>query len=245
MEENTVVNPQDGQAAQGDAAQGAARTEAEVKTPETGVNTGDAAPQEKTDAERFSFALKKRVDEERQKIEQESLKKYENDLTFATEVRKAFAGKGDQDIMSDLLSAQARVFATENGISEELAREFIELKRAVKPPTVDKPKEEAPHQDNANDAWMARLAKQRDAIKADHGVDVLEGMSEAEESAVMSGNMDLNEVFAHRNQNKTPPVNRGVATQPTPKDYSKMTDDEYAAFRKQLSRQGKIDIRSD
>ena len=148
--------------------------------------------------------------------------------------------------MSDLLSAQARVFATENGISEELAREFIELKRAVKPPTVDKPKEEAPHQDNANDAWMARLARQRDAIKADHGVDVLEGLSEAEESAVMSGNMDLNEVFAHRNQNNPPPVNRGVsATEGPAFDLSKMTDEQYKAFRDELRQKGQIKIRSD
>ncbi len=245
MEENTVVNPQDGQAAQGDAAQGAANTEAEAKTPETGVSTGDAAPQERTDAERFSYALKKRVEEERQKMAQESAMKYADDLKFAQEVRQAFAGKGDSDIMNDLLSAQARVFAEENNISEGLALEFIRLRRAAKAPTVDISQEEPPRKEEpAQDAWMTHLARQREAIRATHGVDVLEGLSQEEEAAILKGDMDLNEVFNRRAP--LPPVNRGVsATEGPAFDLSKMTDEQYKAFRDELRQKGQIKIRSD
>lgn len=248
MEENTVVNNPAEQTTQGDAAQAAAQEQAEVKTPETGVTTEAAAPQEKTSAERFSFALKKRVEEERQKVEAETARKFEGDLRFASEVRRAFQGKGDDDIVSDLISAQARAFAQENGISEGLAREFIELRRAANQGAAPVRKEDPAPATKADDIWLARLAHQRENIKVVYGVDVLEGLSAEDEAAVLRGEMDLNEVFAKFEQAGTPPpVNRGSAgaVKPKPLLDESTSLEEYEAFRARLKREGQIEIRRD
>ena len=82
MDENTVVNTPVEQDAQGDAALGAAQNVATDST-ETGVNTGAAAPQEKSTAERFAYALKQRVLEETAKLEKSQAQKYESDLKLA------------------------------------------------------------------------------------------------------------------------------------------------------------------
>lgn len=247
MDENTVVSNQAEQAAQGDAAQGAVHNEAEVKT-ETGVTTGAAVLQEKTDAEKFSFALKKRVDEELQKREPELAKKYESDLKLAQEIRNAFTGKSDSDIVNDLTAAQVKAFAAENSISEGLAREIIELRRATKHTPVEIKKEEPASKEKPSDTWAQRLQRQREAIQAEHGVDVLAELSDADEAAVLRGEMDLNEVFARRSQESQeslPSVNRGTAAAVSPKTYKDMTDDEYDAFRARLRQEGQIPIRSD
>lgn len=243
MDENTVVtNPME-QAAQGDAAQVAVQ-DAVADQPETGVTTEAAAPQEKSASERFAYALKMRVSEESAKIERETAKKFEPDASFAQNVRRYFPGKTDADIENDLIAAQVKVEAQRKGISEELAREIIELRNGIMRPNTPVKQSASPAETTpASDAWLNRLARQRDAIKAAHGVDVLETLTDEEEAQVMQGDMDLQEVFSKRTH--TPPVNRGVANQPAPKDFSKMTDAEYDAFRKELTRKGRIDVRSD
>ncbi len=245
MEKNTVVNIPEEQAPQGDAAVEAVQNEAAEQTPETGEITQDAAAQEKSASERFSHALKIRVSEERAKAEREIAKQFEPDVQFAKSVRRYFSGKADADIVKDLTEVQVQVFAQQKGISEELAREFLELKGGIATSQVqEKPAE--PAQTSVSDTWMARLARQREAIQAQHGVDVVEDLSDEEEALVMRGEMDLNEVFALRSQREaTPPVNRGMATKATPKDPADMTDAEYEAFREELRRKGKIDVRSD
>ena len=247
MDENTVVIPQAEQNPQGDAAVGTVQNAA-TDNPETGVTTEAAAPQEKSASERFAYALKQRVSEERTKLEKEQAQKYANDLRLAQEVRKAFSGKDDTSIVTDLLEAQVKVFASENGISEALARKFIELERKAKPDslTSESKADTSPAASMASDAWLARLARQRDTIKATHGVDVLDGLSESEERQIMQGELDLNEVFSMRSKAQTPPpVNRGVASQAAPINYNNMTDDEYRALRARLNREGQIDIRSE
>lgn len=246
MDENTVVNTPVEQNTQGDAAERAVQNVA-TDTTETGVTTGAAAPQEKSTAERFAYALKQRVLEETAKLEKAQAQKYESELKLAQEVRRAFAGKDDTAIVGDLLEAQVKVFATENNISETLARQFIELKRSTKQMDVSPKKDEPlPATDPLSDTWLARLARQRAAIQEAHGMDVLEGLSQEEESRVMKGEMDLNEVFAMRSKAAMPPpVNRGTSNQPAPKDFSRMSDEEYEESRKLLQREGRIDYRSD
>lgn len=246
MDENTVVNTPVEQNTQGDAAERAVQNVA-TDTTETGVTTGAAAPQEKSTAERFAYALKQRVLEETAKLEKAQAQKYESELKLAQEVRRAFAGKDDTAIVGDLLEAQVKVFATENNISETLARQFIELKRSTKQMDVSPKKDEPlPATDPLSDTWLARLARQRAAIQEAHGMDVLEGLSQEEESRVMKGEMDLNEVFAIRSKAAMPPpVNRGTSNQPAPKDFSRMSDEEYEESRKLLQREGRIDYRSD
>lgn len=246
MDENTVVNTPVEQNTQGDAAERAVQNVA-TDTTETGVTTGAAAPQEKSTAERFAYALKQRVLEETAKLEKAQAQKYESDLKLAQEVRRAFGGKDDTAIVGDLLEAQVKVFATENNISETLARQFIELKRSTLQMNVSPKKAEPlPATDPLSDTWLARLARQRAAIQEAHGMDVLEGLSQEEESRVMKGEMDLNEVFAIRSKAAMPPpVNRGVSNQPAPKDFSRMSDEEYEESRKLLQREGRIDYRSD
>ena len=246
MDENTVVNTPVEQDAQGDAALGAAQNVATDST-ETGVNTGAAAPQEKSTAERFAYALKQRVLEETAKLEKSQAQKYEGDLKLAQEVRKAFVGKDDAAIVGDLLAAQVKVFAAENNISETLAREFIDLKRSAKQMDVSPKKAEPlPATDPLSDTWLIRLSRQRAAIQEAHGMDVLEDLSPEEESRVMKGEIDLNEVFAMRSKAAMPPpVNRGTSNQPAPKDFTRMSDEEYEESRKLLQREGRIDYRSD
>ena len=248
MDENTVVKTPEGQAPQGDAT-GVGVQNVATDAPETGVKTGAAAPQEKSEAERFAFALKQRTLEEKAKLEKALPEKYALDLKLAQEVRRTFAGKDDTAIVSDLLDARAKVFATENGISEALARKFIELERAtaaVAPEAPAKKAESAPATAQVSDAWLARLAHQREAIQNAHGVDVLEGITAEEEAQVMKGELDLNEVFAVRSKAATPPpVNRGASKQAGTPDFKHMSEAEYEAFRETLRKEGTIPIRSD
>jgi hypothetical protein len=191
--------------------------------------------------------LKQRTNEEKAKLEKDLPQKYAPDLKLAQEVRRAFIGKDDTAIVNNLLDAQAKVFAEENGISEALARKFIDLERATGAVAPAKTAESVPATTaKASDAWLTRLAHQRDAIQKAQGVDVLEGLTTEEEAQVLQGNLDLNEVFSMRSKaGAPPPVNRGPSAQAGTPDFKHMTMDAYDNYREKLRIEGQIPIRSD
>lgn len=234
--ENTVENTQE-QATPGDAADKAVQAVHDDVSETGDTQSGGAAPQTSNDEpQRFSFALKKRLEEERPKIAREVEARYAAEIGFAENIRKAFGGMSDEQIINDLTEAQVKAFAKDNGVPESMARRFIELERAanglVPPRKTSKTKEAPAPESTKNDVWMSRLAKQRQALLDAHGVDVLDGMSEEEEALVMNGETDFQEIFSKRAKGKTPPVNRNTSAANTVVDFDKMSDAEFEAYRR-------------
>ena len=232
--ENTVVNTTE-QTMQDDAAM---QSENEMLNDAAGMvedASADGSEQTVGNAKDFSRALNKRVAAERAKIEKTMAEKYAADLDLASRVRAIYAGKTDEAIMDDMLSAIAKDFASQNNVPEALAKRLL----AVEAKTESRAHKAAASAPAENDKRLEMLQSQIDDILNEDGVDMFSVLKEDEEirEKVASGKWDINRAYAHyvsSGVKQMPRVNRSASAAKAKIDFANMSDEEFDKYDKAL-----------
>lgn len=197
------------------------------------------------DAKDFSAALNKRVEKERQKLEEEVAAKYKADVEFAKQMRQMRGNKADQEILTEAFDSSVKSYAQENGVPETVARELLALKMRI--PVAPEPTPPPTPEADPNEQRLNALALQANEISESDGIDIIAviGADPVMKAKVASGEWDINRAYAYHMSStakRTPPVTRSSNMRETHFSIANMTKEQFGAVDQRLTRGEKIKL---